>query len=74
MRHVDPARPGNPVSPHLVVRAVASAVAARWDHTGEQGRVSELARQCFYGASHVTRLVIQNRVAMSVAEAATTVG
>jgi hypothetical protein len=27
-----------------------------------------------YGASQVTRLVVQNRVAMSVAEAATTIG
>jgi hypothetical protein len=27
-----------------------------------------------YGASQVTRLVVQNKVAMSVAEAATTIG
>jgi hypothetical protein len=27
-----------------------------------------------YGASHVTRLMVQKRVAISVAEAATTVG
>ena len=28
----------------------------------------------FYGGSHVTKLMVQKRVAMSVAEAATTVG